>query len=450
MKTEKPETITVFGAGVEAVNGEYSYAGKGKFLPPIYSMKRRVDGKDVTSSIYFSTVDARWCIGNAENGTHEYKSIRGVPRFPPCRGWWSNPISCPPILFCHGENCLDWRKDATESLADYPIEIVHENDDCGGVGTSSATTYYCHKVILASTSEYFARLLLAKGCKDGLVYAEVGDNMSRIVLAPLAAAMFPHFLDYCYCHFGRDKSQLEGEFLSEYNADDVVFYWLADYFEVTQLRRQIERSLKAYMAVTTCWEYLRPALELGVPRILDDAIECGATHITQFDDIHLGYFAEELDVPSLLVFLQKKGTTEVCSRKASEIVSAFLSYHEIDGEIFKKLTDASLLPHIDPSAAWELLEWEMELLDVHSAVVSDLQERCISGLATKFTNIDSSDNGPLSLQSPAFVLALFRKCQQVAQAAAEADAQEAAVEGDAGAGAVDEEGVERNVRQRID
>jgi hypothetical protein len=132
------EKIVVFGASIEAVNGEYHFAGRGfcefneQNDAPVYDMKGTWEGRDAIFSIVFRGLRC-WYICILQRSCYFYCSnpvAIGLETSPPPRLWWpvdsekSLNIMLPPNLLCDGATMLDWRQTPLTNFADFKIEVT--------------------------------------------------------------------------------------------------------------------------------------------------------------------------------------------------------------------------------------------------------------------------------------------------------------------------------------
>jgi hypothetical protein len=298
-KQGEPEKVVVFGSGIEAVNGEYVSDGRSRIYLPRYLMWRTLDGKMTEYSLELVSLvvmGISWsiCIDGDEVFCCDYQELL------PCRGWWQKYVDSeqdyfrPPVVFYGDETFLDWRLEPEHSLADYKIEVVCKKDGAA----SKTTTYNTHQVILANASSYFSNLLLnkAKGCPQ---FAQQETNTSRFELKPLAASNFPYLLDFIYWQFSNSgrPSKKRSCFCRNVQGQDVVLYWLADCFGVSQLLRDKDYDINLGHDQERCLQYLPAAFELGVPRIIDSVLQFCIEERLGLDKDEL---AAVLDLPSLI------------------------------------------------------------------------------------------------------------------------------------------------------
>jgi hypothetical protein len=195
-------------------------------------------------------------------------TVLGPPYLPPHRGWcFSGSVegdTCPPILIYGDEDLLDWRYDSEESLADYTIEVVYMKD-----GAENQSTYHVNRAFLANASSYFKRLFVSQ---RGQHFVELKDKVCTIELEPLAAKMFPNFLDYMYDN-GRSGLKVC------HPRQSVALYWLANYFGVPRLTVDLDHLFIGDLVPETCGEYLSAARDLDVQQIVDAVIDYCAKHL---------------------------------------------------------------------------------------------------------------------------------------------------------------------------
>jgi hypothetical protein len=284
------------------------------------------------------------------------------------------------------------------------VEVLYDNE-----GAIITTTYSVHRFVLAPTSSYFKRLF------NNPNYVEAKVKRSSIQVSALAAETFPYFLDYLYGQFS-DSGEISRLQTYEYN-QDVGLYWLADYFGVPALTSDVDSVFIADLKLRSCHAYLEAALELGVHHVVDAVTQCCSEKLFLGDGMcgqDLDDLAKSFDVTSLIALLEKMDGKKSVSQKASLFVAAFFGQHDVDAETFAGLTDAAMLPHFDPKAALVFLGKERELLGQQGMPLSSLKERCIDALALarNLTESDIHEEGPLRVQSSAFLLKLFQRTRE--------------------------------------
>jgi hypothetical protein len=411
-----PETVVVFGCGEEAGNGTYHLTGESmrhEKPNPRYEMQGILDGKTVRCQLVK-------CSDRIDNGAwildigdkvkfHSIAPPNSNPHLPPCRGWWNESCTRPPIVLNGDENIIDWRQDPGYSLADYKIDVMYEQN-----GSSITTTYHCHRVILVNSSAHFTSLLKGNA-KDGCSFSELKENTS-IELNSVVAAVFPHFLDYIYSRFSDTARSCQHDLIQI----DFGFLWFANYFGMSKLKSDLDLVLAAKLNLSTSAEFLGYALELGLQHIVDAVISLCSENLFQLNDIEKEdedwYFetlAEVFDADCLLSVLTKKNADVAISRNASKLVAAFCGLHNIDVETFQALTCDTLLPDIDSGAALQLLEKERVLIiAAPDTLISNLQERCIDALARDFIHLNTVEESFLQRQTAALLARLIVKTRE--------------------------------------
>jgi hypothetical protein len=136
------ETITVFGAGLEAVNGEYHFAGRDEHNFPMYEMHGMLKGKAVTCRI---ESDPYWWIFMDDEIFFSANRDSDSSNFcPPHRVWFSledTKASCdeiesgsfkaysPPFIL-HGQKdtSLDWRRPGGKLYRLYHQDFIQEGE----------------------------------------------------------------------------------------------------------------------------------------------------------------------------------------------------------------------------------------------------------------------------------------------------------------------------------
>ena len=236
----EPQTIVVSGAGFDAINGKYEFAGRDILKAPKYEMQGRLD--DIATTFLISASkeapERFWKIsnnGDKSNSAIYTSNLVTNCSHPPLRGWWPQSkyerfVS--PIISLDEDIPLDWRIDPLESFADYKIEIAYETD-----GATVVAEYNTHRVVLANGCQYFATLFRSMG-RDGDNFAEEQSSSSRIELKAPLAQLFPHLLDYLYGQFSCPAAL--GTVRPFYFQDDIVLYELADYFGASRILRDLK------------------------------------------------------------------------------------------------------------------------------------------------------------------------------------------------------------------
>jgi hypothetical protein len=193
--------------------------------------------------------------------------------------------------------------------------------------------------------------------------------------------------------------------------DEVNLYWLADYFESVQLCKHFIEMWTLRIKFDTCKRYIQPALQLQLKPLIYILIHACSKSSLNFVDGGLEEFIQGVDAAFLMQLFQHRSTTKYTSGKTSEVAASFCDKHPVDADTFVSLTDAKLLPHISPKAAWTLLDKASEL-SLESTVFASLEDRCITALAEDFVELDTAEKSPLRRQSAAFLMKLMEKAQK--------------------------------------
>ncbi|GKY94540.1 hypothetical protein MPSEU_000419700 [Mayamaea pseudoterrestris] len=402
-----PESIQVFGAGIDAVNGTYKKnVGYG---PVKYKKLSRLFDGTIQYELCITQGDVkRWEIKSAD-AIYTSDDVSSSSSLPPSRGWWPMIMANvpPPILFSDYEAILDWRHPAEESLSDYTIEIVTIEKRVKAV-----KKYHCHKVVLASTSKYFHGLLCLMD-KDGPTFAEGQVNISRIELDATTAKYMPMILDYMYSSYSQGGAPI-GSMVRPARpnriADSAYMYWLADYFQISRLVKNIQKFWSTALRARDCARLVNAALSRHIQPALDAVFELFRCRLSSFDTSSMDTLIDACDLAFALKLLQETGNGPGHSLILSKAIAACCRNHAIDTKLFKSLIDKAKLPSIDKSAVLTLLEKERELCgDLCPATVSNLQKRCIEALALDFGHLQLDDKSSLQLQSGAFLCNLLNK-----------------------------------------
>ena len=412
-----PRFIHASGAGIDAVNGTYAFAGMDEFRAPLYEMVGQLEGKATTFRISATGTESKQCWHISADDSDDkhvfYKSnFASDFAFPPVRGWWcveedeqgkEDVMPVAPILRRDDDFFLDWRNDPLESLADYKIEISHEIE-----GAATTTEYNTHKLVLANGSTYFANLLRSVN-RDDAHFTETQSNRSQIKLKSSMAKMFPYLLDYLYGQFSNPASL--GTIGTTTYEQDVILYQVADYFGASQVLRDLEVVFNDEEAHNLMW-WINEVCSLDMIAAVEILVMPCAKKLTELGEEALQQLASVMTEDQLQLLLREKEATVDASKKGSELVAAFCSTHQVDIETFRLLTDAAILPNIDRKAVWSLLERECDLSGSTQGTLSNLQARCIDVLAQDFDAWDNGEDDPLRLQSAAFLYELLKKVKE--------------------------------------
>jgi hypothetical protein len=323
--------------------------------------------------IFYENLIEYWTIAWSMEGSRPFELFVATCELAPSRGWASligpsdePTVQRPPIVFFDDQKILDWRLDPEESRSDFKMTVVHMKD---GVPTTT-TEYHLHRSIIALASNYFARLVTE------------GAQSNTVEIPALAAAVFPYFLDYLY---GLYPNHWPVSMCHCDEGDDVGLYWLAQYFDVPQLRLHLEAELGNYILNNVGDEYISIAKELGVQPVLDFIFKAFAEQMGEYSfyDFELEKYAKVMDTQDLLSVVRDMRNGSECSLNASRLVKAFCAFHFMDADTFSRVTDVAVMPVIHHNAVWPLLEMERELFG-DSATTNSLtsfQTRCIAAVA---------------------------------------------------------------------
>jgi hypothetical protein len=429
---EYPEKIIVRGAGTEAANGEYILerrTGKDddEYKPPVYIMQEATTSKTKTKKNKKQKKEPdtspesswrkeifhcgeRWSIGcrSADRSSWisyyetDIMQLDATNSIPPVRGcWWdveyvgkAGETTSPPIVLPEGRHVLDWR-DAAKSddgLDRWEIQIVDKD-------TSLETEYSVHSYVLANATDYYKSLL----SKD---FAEKKEQKSRIELPSDVSRVFSYFLDYIYEYHGTPTNmQPPWAFICP-------LYWLGRYFGTAYLLDDLMRYLdldnEMWDVPTWCYGLVASAQRHDIQPILDASAAACAKEILQLGVIDKPDMLAAID-PSFWagVFTHlSSDPSDGHSVQASLLLAAVCAAGTtLDPALFSTLT--SMLPSIDPTAAYALLQKESELTNQYAGMteLTHLQTKCIAAFA--WIGLDTSQ--PELLTQPAmFFLELFR------------------------------------------
>lgn len=311
---------------------------------------------------------------------------------------------------------LSWRQEPDESLSDYTI-VVHrtpEGSTSSGPVSVECDTYHVHKVVLAvgsRRSRYFERQL-----KSNAPFQEATSCTSHIALHPLAADMIPSLLDYMYF-------QTFPLSLNTYSATPL--HYLSDYFDVRNLRRDVEVFCQFDMSPTNCHVYYTHASMLN-----DAGIQAAVLRICVQESAKASRNHEMIRVAPVEFWvnvLDIKATSEPSgSYISSHLVESLLRVkadsedrEDVTPDLFAALTDPARLPRIDTATcALAILSWDKHLssmLDAsddrrlnHGArTLSQLQRRCVEALSRVLV---AEVPAALQPQWHSFIFASIREC----------------------------------------
>jgi len=268
---------------------------------------------------------------------------------------------------------LSWRLHRSESYSDWTIEVVS-----GDISPPiiECTSYHVHRRVLAvgpKKSDYFANIFKLNGF--------AGQNQLR--LSKRQAAVFPMVLDFIYTDIDLD---LDAE-------KAYALYSLGEKLENEAILRSVTDFYSKWcMTKENIFEFIKLGQSFKNEILLEAAILRFSEEIWSIDI----ETAAELD-PGLLykvlilVLAQDQDTAKCMSVHLSQIIAACVSSATritLTPEIFRSLTDKSLVPSIDPIAAIKLLATENTILNgAHESPAAgdlSLHERCASAIHTNW------------------------------------------------------------------
>jgi hypothetical protein len=434
-RTKKPrvysaKVVVVRGAGNEAFNGEYLLdrtAGSDEDGPPEYTIEGSAttidmgpqilyQGPNGPNKIFYWAQFEHWAMGfrcydgMGSRWTACYKTdimqLKATNSMPPARGWWdveyegkAGEMTSPPIVLSEGIHPLDWRDAANsdDGLDRWTIQIVDEE-------TSLVTEYSAHPYVLANATDYFKSLF----SKD---FAEKKERTSRIIVPSDVGRVFSYFLDHIYKYHGNPTNmQPPWAFICP-------LYWLGSYFGTAYLLDDLMRFLDSRMSDNPTWCYKLDKLVASAQRnnihpILEASAAACAKMILRLRGATYYWSVIAVIDPSFWATVfphlssePSDGQSEQASLILADVCAAATA---LDPALFSTLT--SMLPYIDPSAAYRLLQKESELTNQYVGVsqLTHFQTKCIAAFAYK--KLDT--NRPELLSQPVmFFLELVRLTQ---------------------------------------
>lgn len=275
------------------------------------------------------------------------------------------------------EEPLNWRQDPAVSLSDWQINVKEES-----AAGASPKTYHVHRNMLATgprQSEYFVQLF--RGGANSM--REGSQRVSNLELKPTAASAFPLFLDFAYT----------GELAATTELACALLH-LADYLGCRALHAETSQYIRDDLKkkLSACTYFFTEAKLYGLDNLSKLAFKmcaqnfgCLISSDTKGDGEEGGLFDHfpREDIEELLA-----SPDFHCD---SESLSIFVAQYgrgphkdEIDATFLASLTNAEIMPTIDYSVAWKLLELAVKH-DPPAKVSADctevqktrLDERCI-------------------------------------------------------------------------
>lgn len=233
---------------------------------------------------------------------------------------------------------------------------------------------------MANASDYFRHLF----AKRKRFHDHYDGRTSRITLDRVALEAFPCFLDYVYAYNGSpiNLSSLLLAYLCP-------LYWLGNYFGVSQLIKDVQRSWEISPCQTYWIYYIADMQRLNVQPLSEFATSVCSERLIAMSN-RCGFSMD----PSfwLSVFENNFPMNTDESRAGSKIVVVNCSAEDVDcePELFRQLTEERLLPAIDSGVATALMNLALDIVgvsehdeDSDTGWIS-LKNRCIGALASEF------------------------------------------------------------------
>jgi hypothetical protein len=242
-----------------------------------------------------------------------------------------------------------------------------------------------HKHILAvgrKKCEYFCRLFRTTS------FSESTDSTSYIELHPMAAAIFPLFLDFMYGN-DEDDDRVDFEIITQ---TAIPLHHLGQYFENRRLRWLARQFWWSNMNFENCGTYLRHGRIFHnetVVQAVQDLCVSNVIAITPESSV-----IQELDLDLLWAIVRqgRANNTALESRHLSKLVARFCLDHAADLSIktFKELTDPRTLQSIHGDAAIELMASESRIISANgiSYTTNSLRDRCSEALSNDWLDIN--------------------------------------------------------------
>lgn len=263
----------------------------------------------------------------------------------------------------------------------------------------SVTTYHVHKANLCygtRCSGYFSSVMRPSFSGK---FKEGETSVSRVVLDPLVAEVFPAFLDFLYT----ERS------LNIDNESATALTWLGEYFEVPILLSEAHNFIQQNLSVENLSVYYRHSTKLQVDSVLSDVQTYSSRHILSIcpENEILRVASPDFWVDCLTKASDYFGEDfpNEYSLHVSRIVAKISKLHSrvLNRETFDDLTTASIIPVIDCFDALSLCEADDGLTKSTKPNASGesnsdsepLQKRCANALAEKWRVLVGNCGGEL-------------------------------------------------------
>jgi len=275
------------------------------------------------------------------------------------------------------EEALTWRLDPSQSLSDWTIIIKTREEE-------KRDTYHVHKNILAvgpRRSEYFVNVFrMHQGANESTTTTEVE-------LGSAAAMVFPDFLDFMY--------STEGNLHVE-TANATGLRHLAQFFGIRLLHKKVMDFILKDLSLTTVTVYYNDVMELRDEKLLVNLAKYCAKNVMRID--------KEFPLFQLMdpfFFSRIMDSRYINSKEKKYHVSQLLAEYCIINrgllveKQFSMLTEEKRLPLVHYSAAFTLMEMEVDIVSgtVMASLtdVSSLQKRCVRDLAYHWKELVEMD-----------------------------------------------------------
>lgn len=266
------------------------------------------------------------------------------------------------------EDELTWRLDPEQSLSDWTVILTSKT-------TGEVKPYHLHKNILAvgpRKCDYFVGVFRKTKTQ------EIANNKTEMTMEGPAFDCFPHFLDFVY-----STGALE---LTTETATPLRH--LAKMFGLKIMFKQATEFLLKDISLSNIITYYKQSVILVDEKITVMAAKHLAKNILKVEPT--GELIKTMD-PDF--FLRVLTAPEIESNKKEQYHLSFLvaefckiNKERLDSDVFVKLTDEKILPAVDHSVAFSLLEMEADIVVVTTSVlkfsnITSLQRRCIKDLS---------------------------------------------------------------------
>ena len=291
---------------------------------------------------------------------------------------------------------LTWRSDPKVSLSDWTIHVIPK-------GSSSHTTYHCHKSVLAvgpKRSHFFAATFAKSdsskrsmprrqsktgmdsndGMNDGMTvpgsqlvdFTDYRANTTRLEVERLAAQAFPALLDFMYSA----SADLD---INTENA--TALFALSAQLGIRSLRRKVKDFWTRDVSMENLSTYYGHARVFKDSKILTYCEEFCAKHIFEVKETRVVEILTAVDPHFFLRVVTSDAMQgdEQAAMRLSLLIAVYGNIHknELSPSLFLRLTAASHLPTVEVKAATVLLELEDDICATSDRMTS-LKERALA------------------------------------------------------------------------